>query len=226
MADLRSIAARLFEDVMAPLVLGGAVRPGHAIGGKAALELASVADAVDAGLFDQVQTARVRRARRLTPVDALGPATAAEWALLAALHDMLHATNPSFDVALRRGSAARMLDIALLTIDRVPAAGHVGEALSRHTWLARLLDLARTDTDVSWWTGSRTFRGVKPPGRLQAWPELRRVSVVATPRTLLELTPLAVDTERLTETLARLLDRSPLTSLASCSRAAPEFIWT
>ena len=36
---LDAIAERLFAGVMAPLVLGGAIRPGHAIGARAALAL-------------------------------------------------------------------------------------------------------------------------------------------------------------------------------------------
>jgi len=225
MADPRALASRLFQDVMAPMVLGGPVRPGHAIGARAAQELAPAADAIDAELADSVQTGRVRRARRLAPIDSLEPASAAEWVLMAALHDVLQSTNPSFDSPLRRGAAARILDLALQTLERVPPAAHVGEALSRHSWLARLFELSRTDTDVSWWTGSRTFRGVAPPARLQAWPELRRVTVVATPRPLLELTPLAVDRDKLVGAVARMLERSPLTDLATCTRAAPAFAW-
>jgi hypothetical protein len=225
MADLRTLAARLFEHVMAPLVVGGAVRPEHAIGARAALELFAGADGVDAALLDRVQAGRVRRARRLAPVDAVDLASPAEWALMAALHDLLHATNPSFDAALRRGAAVRILALAHQVIDRVAPPAHVAEALSRHTWLARLLEVSRTDTDVSWWTGSRTFRGVAPPARLQAWPELRRVNVVTTPRPLLDLTPLAVDRERVVDAIARLLERSPLTDLATCTRDGPPFSW-
>src|SRR5208282_2739038 len=111
MADLRAISHRLFEDLMAPLVLGGEMRPGHAIGARAALALATAADAVDAGTLDRVQSGRVRRARRLAPSDSLDLASPAEWALLAALHDVLQSTNPSFDSALRRGAAVRILEL-------------------------------------------------------------------------------------------------------------------
>jgi len=62
----------------------------------------------------------------------------------------------------------------------VPEPVHVLDALARHTWFARVLDVARTDTIVSWWTGSRTYLGIEAPRRLRAWPELRRVNVVAT----------------------------------------------
>jgi hypothetical protein len=226
--DLREIARRLFEGIMAPLVLGGALRPGHAVGTRAALALGGegTLDVLDAALLDRVQTARVRRARLLTPVDAVDLPSRAEWAMAAGLHDVLQSANPRLDAAMRRRAAARILELARETLARVPLPAHTGEALSRHTWLGRVLDLARNDTAVSWWTGSRTFRGVPPPGRLTAWPQLRRVQVVTTPRPLLELEPLAVDREKLAATMSLLLGRTPLTDLATCARMAPPFAWS
>lgn len=226
--DAREIAKGLFEGIMAPLVLGGALRPGHAIGARSALALGGegTVDLLDAPLLDRVQTARVRRARSLTPVDAVDLPSRAEWAMAAALHDVLQAANPSFDAALRRKAAVRILALAHQTLERVPPPAHAGEALSRHTWMARVLDLAREDTAVSWWTGSRVFRGVPPPGRLTAWPQLRRVQVLTTPRPLLELEPLAVDREKLAAAVTLLLERTPLTDLATCSRTAPAFAWS
>lgn len=213
---------------MAPLVLGGALRPGHAIGARAALALGveGTVDVLDAELLDRVQTARVRRARKLAPVDAVDLPAPAEWAIAAALHDVLQSANPSLDAPMRRGAAVRILALAHQTLEHVPPPAHTGEALSRHTWLARVLDLAREDTAVSWWTGSRTFRGVPPPGRLTAWPQLRRVNVVTTPRPLLELEPLAVEREKLAEAVTLLLARTPLTDLATCARTAPSFLWS
>jgi hypothetical protein len=227
-ADLQVVARDLFAAVMAPLVLGGDVRPGHAIGGKSALALNQVAgaEAVPADLFDRVQDGRVRRARRLAPIDSLPPASDAEWALSAALHDVLQAANPTFEGTLRRSMARRILDVAIATLDRVPSPQTAAEALSRHSWFARVMALTRTDTSVSWWSGSRVYRGVEPPGRLQAWPGVRRVTVIEKAHPLLELTPLAVDRDRLAHAVALLLDRSPLTALATCTRTAPPFAWS
>ena len=175
-ADLGEIAQKLFEGVMAPLVLGGTIEPGHAIGARTALALGEgERRPTDPDLEGHVQLGRVRRARRLAPIDRLPPATPSEWALAAALHDVLQAANPTFDAALRRSAAVRILELARETIDRVPEPANVHEALARHSWFARVLDVARTDTSVSWWIGSRTYLGVDPPRRLQAWPELRRV---------------------------------------------------
>jgi hypothetical protein len=213
---------------MAPLVLGGPVRPGHAIGARVALALGEGDRTVtDPDLEHDVRQARIRRARRLVPIDRLGAAaTPAEWALAAAFHDLLQAASPTFDSPLRRSAAARILAVATEAIERVPEPANVLEALSRHTWLARVLDVARTDTTVSWWSGSRTYLGVEAPRRLQAWPDLRRVSVVATPHPLLEVSPLAIDRGRLGDAVARLLTRTPLTELATCTREAPPFVWS
>jgi hypothetical protein len=224
--DLAAIEARLFEGVMAPLVLGGPLRPGHAIGARTALALGQGERApVDADLESRVQAGRVRRARGLAPVDTVAAATPAEWAMAAMLHDLMQAANPSFDAALRRSSAMRILEVASAGIEQIPEPRDVREALARHTWFARVLDVARTDTAVSWWIGSRTYLGVDPPARLTAWPDLRRVSVVATPHPLLELSPLAVDRTKLGDAMARLLTRTPLTEIATCTRPAPVFTW-
>lgn len=227
--DLDAIADRLFAGVMAPLVLGGALRPGHAIGARAALALGNdrrAEGAVATGLAARVDDARLRRARRLAPVDALPGPGAADWALAAAFHDILQAVNPIFDAPLRRGSAARILDLAATTIERIAPPSTVGEALSRHSWLARAPDVTRTDTTVRWWAGSREYLGVDPPERLQAWPDVRRVGVVRTPHALLELEPLAVRRERLVGAVTALLARTPLTDLATCTRASPRFAWS
>jgi hypothetical protein len=223
-ARLEGVAQRLFAGVMAPLVLGGPLEPTRAIGARAALALGATRPAA-ADLAARVHGARVRRARTLVPIDHLGPPSGAEWALAAALHDLVHAANPGFDAPLRRGGAALILELAGATIRRVAPPQNLHEAVSRHTWFARLFDIARTDTAVSWWSGSRVFLGVEPPARLRAWPEMRRVHVTRTPVPLLELEPLAVGRAALTGAVAALLARTPLTDLATCTRAAPAFSW-
>jgi hypothetical protein len=223
--DLDAVAESLFVGVMAPLVLGGPIRPGHAIGARKALAFGEGRLPVNQDLRLRVAVARLRRARRLVPIDVLPDPSAADWALGAALHDLLQSVNPAFDAPFRRRSAARILELAGAVIEKVPLSATVGQALARHTWLARAPEVARTDTTVRWWSGSAIFLGEEPPPRLQAWPQLRRVEVVRTPRPLLDLAPLAVDRERLTEILTALLSRTPLTDLATCTRPAPAFAW-
>jgi hypothetical protein len=225
MANPQTVADRLFQDAMSPLVLGGPVRPRHAIGVRLAFAIGDLQPRVDEGLQSRVQEARLRRARMLAPVDALPGPLPADWAIAAALHDVLQSVNPGFDRPLRRDAAARILESAALTLSRVEAPATVREALARHTWFARTLDIARADTRVSWWTGSSTFRGVDPPARLQLWPELRRVKVVRTRHPILEVDSLAVERSRLGEVIGLLLGRSPLTDLATCARVQPRYSW-
>lgn len=224
-SDLARIAERLFSGVMAPLVLGGDLRPGHAIGSRAALALGSGREPADRELAAGVETERVRRARRLAAVDAMPGPSAAEWALAGAFHDILQSANPTFDAALRRGAAAVILECARETLERIAAPTSVGEALSRHSWFGRMMEVTRADTRVTFWAGYRTFRGVDPPARLKRWARLRRVSVIRTPVHVLDMGPLAVERERLTHAVQSFLTRTPLTCLATCTRDAPSFEW-
>jgi hypothetical protein len=225
--ELGAVANRLFEGFLAPLVLGGEVSPSRPVGARAALAMGRERVVADSDLLARVQLARMRVARRLVPVDRLPEPTEPEWALGAALHDLVQAAHPAFDAAFRRGGPPRILDLVDATTERVPAPRNVGESLSRHTWFSRLLELKRTDTVVRWWVGSRTFLGETPPARLSAWPELRRVNVEKTARTIMDLPGAGgfVDAARFGATLSGLLARTPLTDLATCFRPVPVFAW-
>src|ERR1700733_12540098 len=226
-SDLGLVSARLFEGFLAPLVLGGEVRPGRPIGARSALAMGAGRVVADADLFSRVQLGRTRMARRLAPIDVLEGPAASEWALGATLHDLVQATHPGLHTALRRGAPARLLKLAEATLGRIPSPGSVGEALARHTWFARLFEMDRTDTVVSWWVGSRTFLGETPPARLAAWPDLRRVQIETIPRAVMELPGAggAVDPASFAQALAHFLAKTPLTDLATCHRAAPVFAW-
>ncbi len=219
------LAQDLFEGVMAPLVIGGDVRPVHAIGVRDALALGNRIVANDA-LAARVESGRVRTARRLAPVDTLPAPQASDWALAAAVNDIFVSVNPAFDRPLWRRAAARILEVASAILARVNSPASTGEALARHAWLSRLLQVQRTDTAVSWWVGSRKFLGEEVPPRLRAWPRLRRVSLTTSHHVLLDLNPLAVDRGKLGEAVAALFVRTPLTDIATCTRSEPEFVWT
>src|SRR5215467_933993 len=110
--DLGGIADRLLRGFMAPLVLGGEMVPGRPIGGRVALSIGRERVAGDPELLSHVMLVRVRRARQLAPVDRLGDATEAEWALAAILHDIVQSTHPDFNALFRRKSPGRLLDLA------------------------------------------------------------------------------------------------------------------
>jgi len=227
-ADLAATARRLYERFMAPLVIGGDMTPGPAVGARAALLLDGGTAAVDPDVRSQVDVARVRVARRLVPVDTVPDPSPADWALGAALHDLIHALHPELDGVLHRSAPDRLLDFAEQVIDRVEAASSLEDVLSRHTFFARTFEIQRTDTVVSWWSGSRTFVGAAPPPRLVAWPDLRRVHTDLTTVPLAEL-PNALHAgrrERFHRLLGRWLEKAPLTDLATCDRAVSPFRWT
>jgi hypothetical protein len=223
--DVTHTADRLFRGTLSPLVLGGTIAPGHAIGARVGALLGGAGAPTDRTLAQRVHAGRVRRARTLSPVDDVADIDESDWALGAALHDLFQTVNPTFDAALRRYAAARILEVARTAVDRVRPPTRVGEALARHTWFARIFDVKRTDTSVSYWAGSRRYLGREPPPRLTAWPEIRRVNIARERIDLVDLSPLAVDRERLTQTIAAFLERTPLTDIATCARAAPRFTW-
>lgn len=227
--DLESVAERLFVDFLAPLVLGGALRPGKPVGGKTALSLGDGRSPGDVDLLSRCELARVRVARKIAPVDMFQPApTGAEWALGAVLHDLVQSTHPGFHTALRRRGPKRILDVAAKTLARVPPPTSLGEALSRHTWFSRMFALTRIDVELRWWTGAERFLGAEPPARLQLWPELRRVRQTRTPRELMDLptSGAVVDQLAFAAVIGAFLTKTPLTDLATMDRASPTFAWT
>jgi len=226
-ASLAKIAERVFTSVMAPMVLGGVVSPAHPIGARAALALMSEgALPVDSDLASRVDLARVVVARKIAPVDRVEDPSGADWALGAALHDLLQVASPSWMV---RASARRLLGLVGATLERIapPATAH--EALMRYTWTSRLFAMKRKDATVSWWTGSRAYRGEEPPARLMAWPDLRRVNVARADRAITDLVAHGGVMELAqpwNDVLTRLLRATPLTDFATCARAASRFVWS
>ena len=227
-ADLGSIAERLFASFMAPLVLGGALEPGRPIGARAALAIGEAREIADFDRLAHVQLGRVRIARRIVPIDRLPGPTPAEWALAAALHDIVQTTHPKLAGPLRRAAPSRLLAMCDMTIERIAPPINAAEAIARHTFFSRVFEIARTDTTVSWWVGESKFLGESAPARLTAWPELRRVHVDTAQRPLTEL-PAAgasIDSTQFVATLARWLTRTPLTDLAAAGRTSAPFAWT
>ena len=226
--DAGALCERLFTSFLAPLVLGGVMRPTKAFGGKNALSIGEGREPSDADALSRAQLARVRIARKLAPIDRFEPGpTGDEWALAAMLHDLVQATHPGFNAVFRRSGPVRIMSVIEKTVERITPARTVGEALSRHSWLSRMFELARTDIQVKWWTGSETFLGEDPPRRLTAWPEFRRVTQTRTPRPLMDLPTSggAVDIMRFSTVVEAILSRTPLTDLATIDRAAPLFTW-
>lgn len=220
------LVVELAERVLLPLTAGGELRPLPPIGearALAALEYASHA----AGALSEVRARRLRVARRLCPVDALGDPGPGEWLMLFALNDLLQSMNSTLVGTLAESRPQKLLGLAHRTAERAGAPASVGEALARHATFSRLLELVRIDTEVSWWVGRRVFRGARPPARLLKWQRVRRVSVHESRLSLGEMNAANEQAQPAFETTLRtLLAASPLTDLASAGRALLPFRWT
>jgi hypothetical protein len=225
--DLGERAEALARHVIGPLVLGGPLVPQRPFGAARAAEIGAERRIVDDELRTRVDLVRLRVARSIAPIDFLPELDGSEWALAAALNDLLQVTNHELSGFGTRRRHQTLLASVRGTIARVPPCRALGEAVARHATFARALELCRTDTRVAWWTGSADFRGQTPPPRLLAWPGLRNVRVDRNAVPLVEMargTP--TDEAVYQQALAEWLACSPLTDLANADRETPAFRWT
>jgi hypothetical protein len=219
------LANDLFTRVLAPMVLGGALTPQHAVTGDAALDIGDVREIVDADLLSRVQLTRTRIARKYAAVDAPGDISAPCWSLAAVLNNLLLLVHPDLPSFLRPRAVEKLTQVSIATLNAIPAPDNVGEVLARHTLFSRLLDVARNDVSVRWWTGSAKFLGRSPPKRLLAWPERRRVVVDTDTRPWWQL-PTGTDAGWFQQALRQFMDQSPLTKFAQCARDLAAFSFT
>jgi len=218
----------LASGVLGPLVLGGAMHLVPPLGPQIGLVIGEDGRRVaDDSLRTEIDVARVRRARRLAPLDVLPELSPAEWAMVAALNDLLQATNQKLSGALTRGRHKTLVLATLRLLDAIPTPRTTLDALARHATFARLPEVQRIDTIVRYWAGTQRFRGETPPGRVTAWPGLRRVDVDKTSVRLGEM-PEGIEELAATpwhQALGALYALSPLTDLATADRPAPVFVW-
>jgi hypothetical protein len=220
-------AAELARDVIAPLLLGGPLRADRPFGAKLALELGQAGRILDNDLAVAIDSARLRAARTLVPMDALPPLSAWEWSIAAAFNDLLQVTNHALSGFATRGRHQELLAAVIALSQHIPACATLEEAVCRHATFGRALDVRRVDTRVSWWTGSASFRGQDPPARVLAWPGLRRVDVQRSEVALVDMAEgVAVEADGWLEAVARWLALSPLSDLTRAGRQQPRFVWT
>lgn len=220
------LVAAVAKRVLEPLVAGGELRPVAPIGEARALAALPWA-AQATSLLDEVRARRVRVARRFCAVDAIGDPTPGEWLMLFALNDILQSTNPTLLGPFGADRPRKLLVAAQATLLHAGPPATVGEALSRHATFARVLEIVRIDTHVSFWVGKRVFRGVRPPARVLAWRNVRRVKEREHTVRVSEMAPDIPAAQPLfTESLAMLLAATPLTDLANAGRDVPPYRWT
>lgn len=163
------VAARVYRDIVSPLVLGGVVRPGRPLGGDAIARLFLQADAVDADLRSRTDLGRVQVARSLVPIDLVPEASAGDWCLFGCVDHWLAAASPELTTIYPRRPSERLLEMMAAALALVAPPKDVLAALSRHTYLSRLFELHRKDVRVSGLAracfSARSRRSVCSPGR-------------------------------------------------------------
>jgi hypothetical protein len=171
------VARSFVSSFLVPLVRGGRLHVGRPIGPRAVERLGRLAAAGgDDEAADALAWARQAVASRFLPDAAPPPLDEATLRLGAAVHDLLVLVHPAIEgprVARRQERVAA----AAHALASLGAPATAVEAVNRHSLLARLAEIARTDSTVSFWLGRETFVGRVPPPRVTALPTLRRVRV-------------------------------------------------
>lgn len=212
--------ADFLEHFVLPLVKGGEMRVGKPISsseivafeqglGHASVPLVAVDDARVEVLADVV----VRPPSLVFDADELH--------LAAAVHNLLFLCHPRTESWMVTGRAERKVIDTALHFARRPLSGNRTRVLSRHSLVHNLFDVARTDIKLSWWTGSASFLGQRPPGRLSRWKSVRRVREEQTVARYEEL----LGSPEVAPVITSLLRRSPLTQLLSMGRDGPALQW-
>jgi hypothetical protein len=178
--------ARAFvSSFLLPLVRGGRLHVGRPLGPGAVERLARLLDAgAEADAVRALGEARGAVAARFLRDAAPPPLDETTLRLGAALHDLLVLVHPAIEgpgVARRQARVAA----AAQALAAVGAPATAAEAVARHSLLARLSEIGRTDSTVTFWLGRETFVGRAPPPRVTALPALRRVRIEAVRRSWL-----------------------------------------
>jgi len=162
-----------------PLVKGGPLHVGRPLG-AAAVERLRARGAGDADAAAELERHRHARARALLDGIAPPPLDEATLRLGVAVHNLLALSHP----ALCGRGEARQRRIAEVTepIADLGPPRSAEEAVRRHSVVARLPEITRTEHTVDLWLGQRHFVGRPPPARLLALPRLRRVATTSSRR--------------------------------------------
>ena len=181
-----------------PLVKGGALHVGRPLGGRAIESMVktwragarrsftSLEDMAEEDALAELGRLRQARARALIH-DAAAPALdEASLRLGVGVHNLLALGHPGLGGGVTANLAGRALERrqqqivdATLPIADLGAPSTAAEALRRHSLLARLGEITRTEHIVDYWAGTRRYVGRLPPAALVALPRLRRVATTS-----------------------------------------------
>ena len=171
------MARSFVSSFLLPLVRGGRLHVGRPLGPSAPLRFERLlAAGIDAEAVEDLAAARREVAARFLRDAAAPPLDETTLRLGAALHDLLVLVHPALEGAGSSRRQARVAAAAHALASLGPPAS-AAEAVDRHSLLARVAEIGRTDSTVSFWLGRETFVGRVPPPRVTALPNLRRVRV-------------------------------------------------
>ena len=174
---------RFVSDFLLPVVRGGAAHVGRPLGMDAVARMLRDLPLFEGAGLEKLAASRTASAMRVSPVAGPPPFDETTLRLAAALHDLLALGHPELGGARSRRTD-RVADAALELAAIGPPAS-AGEAVNRHSLLARLPEIVRVDRTVHFWLGKQTFVGRRPPPRVTSLPKLRRVRVEQTSRSWL-----------------------------------------
>ena len=170
-----------------PLVKGGPLHVGRPLGMRAVRVMAdawragarrgfsSIAEIAEQDAIAELARMRMGRARALLFGATPPPLEEVTLRLGVALHNLLALGHPGFVGRSGERRQQRIVSATLPIADLGPPAS-AEEAVRRHSLLARLGEITRTEHTVEYWAGRRQFVGRPPPARLLALAGLRRVT--------------------------------------------------
>lgn len=213
-------AAEFLEEFALPLVAGGEAVVGRPLSVAEVEEMARQLPHASEPIV-AIDDARHQVLAELVVRPPALVFDADELLLVAAIHNLLFLSHPRTDSWTVTDAAKRKVLETAYAFASQPLPRTRMRVLARHGLLHNIFDLRRYDIRLSWWTGSAEYFGQKPPARLLAWRNLRRVREEVTVAEFSEL----LGDPAITPVLLALLRRSPLTQLVTIDADGPRLHW-
>lgn len=214
------------SQFLLPLVRGGHLAVGRPLSRRMVERLARAHDE-RGGVLERAAAVELARSRQtiaasLTPSPTAPALDEATWRLGAAVHNLIALGHPQ----MARGPAASFrLEHIARAAEEMAALGAPAtatQAIARHTLLARLTEVVRPDSTVTYWLGRITYVGRPPPARVLAMPQLRGVRVETVRRSWLRDVGVPVVGR---SAFAALIEASPLGEALDPLRLEPPLLW-
>jgi hypothetical protein len=215
-----------------PLVKGGTIHVGRALGPRALAVMAAayqpgrrrVLSLEDMAEEDAVaELARLRHGRARALLQGASPPPLDESALRlgVATHNLLALAHPALEGRGLERRQERIVAVTLPIAELGPPAS-AEEVVRRHSLLARLGEITRTEHTVEYWAGRRRYVGRLPPAHLLALPRMRGVRTSSQRRLWLKEIGVPACARALWATLQR---ASPLGEALDPLRLEPPPAW-